>query len=41
MQGMEEIRTRWKELASTVDGEVLICWAALIFFAVIALMVLS
>jgi hypothetical protein len=38
---VEELRTRWKELSESVDGEVLICWVALLVFGVIALVVLS
>ena len=35
------MRARWKEVSESIDGEVLICWAALLFFAVVALMVLA
>jgi hypothetical protein len=35
------METRWKKISEAVDGEVLICWVALVAFAVIALLVLS
>jgi hypothetical protein len=33
--------TRWKKISDSIDGEVLVCWVALICFGVIAVVVLS
>jgi hypothetical protein len=35
------METRWKKISEAVDGEVLICWVALVAFAVIAIVVLA
>ena len=29
---------QWKRMSESIDGEVMVCWAALAFFAVIALL---
>jgi hypothetical protein len=35
------MQPRWKKISESIDGEVLICWVALVAFAVIALLVLA